>query len=366
MLTAGVATVGTCFSTAAFAQASGGNPGPDGGLVTSGSGSVAGGNQVSVPVAIPASVCGNAAAVLGVATAACQGGASAVSSGGGKPGLSTGGSGSVAGGNQVSVPVSVPVDVCGNAVGGGKSHCKGGAVAGKGAGKGSLVTSGTGSVAGGNQVSVPVKVPVDICGNSVAVLGVAGAACKGGAVAGAVSGAEHAVGSLVKGSSAITSLLPIGPQALAGLTAYHRPAVGSPSALDRQKVDPFSALRKTIGAVAKGSAAKGSAAKGSTAKGAVAKSAATHGGVGLAGLGTLPLVAGLPSLAGLSSLAGLASTPGAGALLPQTILSSASGAGMSTTSFFTLAGGVLLAGISALKLSTRRARALRGGKVAAA
>jgi len=44
---------------------------------TSGNGSVLGGNQVSVPVSVPVNVCGNAAAVLGKATAKCRGGSSA-------------------------------------------------------------------------------------------------------------------------------------------------------------------------------------------------------------------------------------------------------------------------------------------------
>lgn len=168
---------------------------------------------------------------------------------------------------------------------------------------GGAVTSGLGSVLGGNQVKIPVTVPVDVCGNSVAVLGIAGAGCEGGSV--------------VKQSAACgcpgnVKLLPVISRPAAGLTSYDIRGVGHPARLARQL-----SLRK-------------------------------------AGLGELPAVGGLPSLAGLTRLTQLASDPAAGMLMPRASLSSANGGGMSDTTFFTLAGGVLLAGISALKMSSRR------------
>ncbi|MEV5828784.1 chaplin family protein [Spirillospora sp. NPDC052242] len=42
-------------------------------------------------------------------------------------------------------------------------------------------TSGNFSILGGNQVFAPISVPVNVCGNAVAVVGIAGAGCKGGA-----------------------------------------------------------------------------------------------------------------------------------------------------------------------------------------
>ena len=36
-------------------------------------------------------------------------------------------------------------------------------------------TSGSGSVLGGNQVQIPVSVPINACGNAISVLGLAGA-----------------------------------------------------------------------------------------------------------------------------------------------------------------------------------------------
>src|ERR1700760_575644 len=133
MLTAGVATAGAGFSGAAFAA----GPGGSSGAVTSGLGSVLGGNQAGAPVSLPVDVCGDAAAVLGLSLAGCGGGASSAPSAGlasgtgGAGGLGsadvTSGTGSVAGGNQVGTPVSAPVTACGNEAGHADARCGGGA-----------------------------------------------------------------------------------------------------------------------------------------------------------------------------------------------------------------------------------------------
>ncbi|MER6944395.1 chaplin [Nonomuraea sp. NPDC000554] len=44
-------------------------------------------------------------------------------------------------------------------------------------------TSGDGGVLSGNQIFAPITVPIDVCGNAVAILGIAGAGCMGGASA---------------------------------------------------------------------------------------------------------------------------------------------------------------------------------------
>jgi hypothetical protein len=258
MLTAGFAAAGGGLSTAAFAQT-----GPGGSAVTSGMGSVGGGNQVFAPITVPVNVCGNAVAVLGIAGAGCQGGAS-VHGHSGSPTMASDGMGSVLGGNQVVVPVTAPVDVCGNAVGNAHAGCRGGADVHGPSGGSSMVTSGMGSVLGGNQVKAPVTAPVDACGNSVAVLGIAGAGCKGGASVGS-TGSCGCTG----GSDAISSLLPFYRQGTS-LASYDIPA-------------------------------------------------SAHSGA-----------------------------------MPAAALSADENGGMSDATFFTLVGGVLLAGISALKISGRR------------
>jgi hypothetical protein len=48
---------------------------------------------------------------------------------------------------------------------------------------GNTVGNGNISVLSGNNVQIPVQVPVDICGTAVGLLGFANASCQGGAAA---------------------------------------------------------------------------------------------------------------------------------------------------------------------------------------
>jgi hypothetical protein len=48
---------------------------------------------------------------------------------------------------------------------------------------GNTVGNGNISVLSGDNVQIPVQVPVDICGNAVGLLGLASASCQGGAAA---------------------------------------------------------------------------------------------------------------------------------------------------------------------------------------
>jgi hypothetical protein len=45
-------------------------------------------------------------------------------------------------------------------------------------------TSGDGGILSGNQIFVPVSIPVDACGNAIAVMGRTRAGCRGGALVG--------------------------------------------------------------------------------------------------------------------------------------------------------------------------------------
>ncbi|WP_165965883.1 chaplin family protein [Actinomadura sp. 7K534] len=95
----------------------------------------------------------------------------------------TSGNGGVLSGNQIDIPVSVPVDVSGNGASLlGTSHAasKGGAKVRK-TGGGAQQTSGNHGIASGNQINAPISLPVNVCGNGAAVLGHADAGCKGGA-----------------------------------------------------------------------------------------------------------------------------------------------------------------------------------------
>ena len=95
---------------------------------------------------------------------------------------------SVASDNQGVISLNIPVNICGVAVavlGSAESGCQGGAVVGSApAGSGATATgttAGNTSIGSGNKVSVPVSVPVNVCGVSVAVLGAAKSGCQGGA-----------------------------------------------------------------------------------------------------------------------------------------------------------------------------------------
>jgi hypothetical protein len=42
------------------------------------------------------------------------------------------------------------------------------------------IGGGQGGILSGNQIFVPVSIPVDVCGNAVAVIGFSRAGCRGG------------------------------------------------------------------------------------------------------------------------------------------------------------------------------------------
>ncbi|KOX11320.1 chaplin family protein [Nocardiopsis sp. NRRL B-16309] len=157
--------------TAAFADTS-----------TDGSGGVGSGNQVVVPADVEADLCGNSLAVLGISQAKCTEVSEVLYESSGQGGPSTDGSGGVASGNQIIVPVDAALDACGNAVGvGGVSEAECVEVVEvleeESESGDAATTSGSGGVASGNQIIVPVDVAVDVCGNSVAILGSASSTC---------------------------------------------------------------------------------------------------------------------------------------------------------------------------------------------
>ncbi|MFD4261671.1 chaplin, partial [Streptomyces sp. NPDC058534] len=94
-------------------------------------------------------------------------------------------------GNNVSVPVSVPVNVCGNTIGviGVLNRATGGSCDNVSYGHGSDRHSGGAEAVGtseessrllaGNNVSVPVSAPVNVCGNTGDVVGVLNRATGG-------------------------------------------------------------------------------------------------------------------------------------------------------------------------------------------
>jgi hypothetical protein len=90
-------------------------------------------------------------------------------------------------GNQVKALIQAPIDVCGNAIsvlGTANAWCKGGAHAVlHDAGDTNLTSTGNVGLLNGNQVDLVAQVPVNVCGNAIAVLGSGSAGCEGGASA---------------------------------------------------------------------------------------------------------------------------------------------------------------------------------------
>jgi hypothetical protein len=130
---------------------------------------------------------------------------------------------SIGGGNQVNVPIKLPIDISGNAVGvlgdatasseGGASVQNGGG--GGGGGAGGNRTSGQGSILGGNQIVAPITAPINACGNAVSVFGRAEAGCEGGATVKDHGGGGGAGGNRTNGDHSILG----GNQIVAPITA---------------------------------------------------------------------------------------------------------------------------------------------------
>ncbi|URM96995.1 chaplin [Actinomadura madurae] len=127
------------------------------------------------------------ALVVGAAFGSGPAGAATLHGGGhdGKVRMETSHNFGVLNGNQVFAPISIPVDVCGNAIaiaGISRAQCKGGATVKNSGGRNvKMESAGNFGIGNGNQVFAPISVPVDVCGNAVGVLGAAQAQCKGGA-----------------------------------------------------------------------------------------------------------------------------------------------------------------------------------------
>ncbi|MFE9102240.1 chaplin family protein [Actinomadura geliboluensis] len=149
--------------------------------VTSGDGGVLSGNQIDAPVSAPVDVSGNNVAVAGIGDATSHGGAKVHKRH--ADGQRTSGAHGIASGNQVNAPVSAPVNVCGNSaavVGTADSGCKGGAKVNGGGAHGGQTTDVSGGALAGNQLNAPISAPVNVCGNAAAVAGIASAHCQDG------------------------------------------------------------------------------------------------------------------------------------------------------------------------------------------
>ena len=217
LVAAGALAMGAAFGSTANAGAfTGGGYDHDGKVTMTSSDNfgVLNGTQVYAPISIPIDVCGNAIAVAGLSRAQCEGGAKVSSHRDGHaahhgyrtPGawddggygghgghgkdveMTSSGNFGVLNGTQVYAPISVPVNVCGNSVaalGLAQAQCKGGAAVKRSTDrKVDMTSSGNFGILNGTQAYLPISIPVNVCGNAVGVLGLAQAQCKGGATVG--------------------------------------------------------------------------------------------------------------------------------------------------------------------------------------
>lgn len=228
-----VSVIGVSGAGCTGGSAAGQESGVLGDMTSAGNNGLANGNQAQVPIQAPVDVCGNAVSVVGVSGAGCMGGSAAdMSKNGGNAAntesapitengsdLTSVGNNGLANGNQAQAPIQVPINVCGNSVavaGASGAGCTGGSAAGQEAGLlGDMTSAGNQGLGNGNQVQAPIQVPVNLCGNSIAVLGVAGAGCDGGSSAdmskngGNASATEAGVGDLTSGVAPGTADLPV-------------------------------------------------------------------------------------------------------------------------------------------------------------
>src|SRR5258708_25346517 len=96
----------------------------------------------------------------------------------------TSGDNSLLGGNQLKLPISVPINISGIAAAAGgiaAAASKGDAsVRNEGDSGSGMTTSGNQSLGGGNQLDAPISIPVTVCGNAIPLLGTVRAHCARG------------------------------------------------------------------------------------------------------------------------------------------------------------------------------------------
>jgi hypothetical protein len=212
------------------------------------------------------------------------------------------------------------------------------------------------SVLGGKGLLAPAgneqSIPADVCGDASALLGIAVAGCRGGAIA-ALERHRAVGGDAGRGSSG-------GVSAGAGTTGAGTTGAGTTGA--------GTAGARTTGARTKDADTGG---PGASSASAGFQSAATSEpgsptlrqtfGDTLNAPGQGADLADLPSLTGLTGVPVRSDASGSSTLMPTSALSAADASGMSSDSFAALAIGALLAGAAALKIASRRARDRKAG-----
>jgi hypothetical protein len=148
---------------------------------TSGNVGILNGTQVFAPVAVPLNLVGNSASILGQSNAAGSGINWIESGKGGKARQHSWNNVGIGNGTQAYLPITVPVNIVGNAASVlGQANAAGSGVnkveSGKAEGtKVDQNSSGNYGILNGSQVYAPVTIPINVCGNSLSILGLSNA-----------------------------------------------------------------------------------------------------------------------------------------------------------------------------------------------
>jgi len=179
----------------------------NGGQFTGDNNGILNGTQLYAPITIPINACGNSLAVLGAAysQAICandvwghqhRGGKWKKESGrlGRGAWQSTGDNNGIANGTQLYAPINLPVNLAGNSVALlGQANSRAIAVNESGHDDGFVQSTGNNNgILNGTQIAAPISLPINICGNSLGILGQASsaAACANGGFFGGWDGGQ--------------------------------------------------------------------------------------------------------------------------------------------------------------------------------
>lgn len=153
--------------------------------VNGGNTGIGNGSQIYSPVNIPVNACGNSIALLGGAWSQglCANDIESGQTGGGDVHQINGGNTGILNGTQLYAPVNMPVNLSGNsiaALGTANSRAvSGNKIESAQDGWGNQITQINGhntGIANGSQIAAPINIPINVCGNSLGILGSANSA----------------------------------------------------------------------------------------------------------------------------------------------------------------------------------------------
>ncbi|WP_238012805.1 chaplin family protein [Dactylosporangium sp. AC04546] len=126
------------------------------------------GNQTSTTVQVPVNICGNSLAILGIASANCNGGANAYSGNGGN----SSGAGNANASSHKKKKKKYSNNAYSSSNGNGGAYSNGGGGANAYSNNGDWTSGYNVGLFNGNQTSTTVQVPINVSCNSVAVIGI--------------------------------------------------------------------------------------------------------------------------------------------------------------------------------------------------